>query len=156
MIVQHKNMLLVGCRLEDKDFYISGTRYLCCKIENGYRDIVHPEPLSEGNWQLQGTITQSEISFDVEPFVEKVDYIINNQSQGILYRDYYYPDKDEFVSEWYSKPEPSFRSLMQSIGAYLVNPYKGEGLGFELTPREWDLYHQAQQTTSPKWALLTK
>lgn len=151
MIVQKENMLLVGVDLEASEFTVSECLNKPALFWSAY---FHGEYipghfiyLPEGTWQLQGTITEKEISFDVEPFVER---------RKIGFKDY---TGDEW---WLNTPQDSFRSLMQSIGAYTVNPYGEKPIYLDKIkdlPIEDMKYcknwMEAEKTTSPKWALLT-
>lgn len=161
MIVQHNKLLFVGVEKEADDFILNHKTlfYDINDLEDfpNHNDIYLPE----GNWQILGTITESEVSFDVEPFVELVAEASTDYK---LYCNHLYDGKTSHWDSVTDCKETAFRSLMQSIGAYLVNPY-GEKeptvwdyLG-EITlnmRKSWTDWQRTQQTTSPKWVLLTK
>ena len=48
--------------------------------------------------------------------LKKSEYQINGTTQSILYRDYFYPNSDRYVSDWFNDKDNSFRSLLQSKG----------------------------------------
>lgn len=99
------------------DWKISGTNYLCFK-EPYYNDSrktyewqAYP-PRLEGNWEIIGTVTKDEISFDVEGVAESNNNGFKN----------YERIPNEFSPSFDSK-EQSFRSLLSSKGVYFENPY---------------------------------
>lgn len=65
------------------------------------------------NHQILGTVTASDISFDVEPYVQK-------RTLG-YWLDYNKPNtRHDYMCD---TPKDSFRSLLSSKGLYFENPY---------------------------------
>ena len=70
--------------------------------------------LNPGDYEILGTVDKDTISFDVTPFIESEDLMINGKLQSKLFYDYQMCTDD--VCEWFCKPELSFRSLLSSHG----------------------------------------
>lgn len=109
--------------------------------------ITHPKQefeddvfIGKGDFKILGTVTATDISFDVEPYVER--------DSSISFKDYV-GDKWPFPN-----PNGSFRSLLASKGLYFENP-NGEYNKFRSDIRESD-WKQAQQNIVQKLVILKR
>ena len=107
-----------------------------------------------GNYRILGWCTKDEITFDCEPYVERLslETYVNYNTAPFLTKHYF------------KNADASFRSLLQSKGIHFVNPY-GEkepedipdlGAFTQAQRQRWKMWKKAEQNLVKKVIIIEK
>jgi hypothetical protein len=135
------NLIAVGVPENARDFIQEGPHILSYMTGRKEKIIHNPG----FHFRFIGTISATEIGFDAEEFV-------STHKSG-LYTNYEQED-DNASDAFVDTADNSFYTLMQSNGAYLVNPIQEP----DILPSEFQIreYEDHQSRSSEVWAVIER